>query len=282
MVAVSSYSSLGLQLSNYYQTTRKQMAGSLLRLTSGKKVLNPSDDIGNYIRGKDFQLKTENYKVIKEDLQEWQGTLSVAEDSADSIYDMLVRLKELANMAKQTADVDKKAAYNDEFQQIVDDIENTRDNTTYNGYTILNTTGSLATVRLDDSSSPNELDITLNKVITDANLTAGGANALQEDDISDGGDADDALTDIELALGDVETFLSTVGSKKIAVESHLNITNSVMENAESARANLMDINEAEEMMSFTKHNIRQQAAMAMIAQANMSRSSVLTLYGNMQ
>ncbi len=281
MVPVRSYSALGLQLSNFYQTTKKQMAGSLLRLTSGKKVLNPSDNIGNYIRGKNFETKYRNYEPIKTNLQEWQTTLGVAEDSGDAVYDMLIRLKELANMSAQSSDADEQDAYNDEFQQIVDDIESTRNNTTYNGYALLNNSGSLATINLDDASgTANTLDITLGKAITDANFDA--PNGLQGSDISSTGDTNDALSDVEAALDDVETFLSNVAGKNVAVESHLNITDSIMENAESARSNLMDVEEAREMIEYTKYNIRQQATMAMISQANMSRSSILALYGNMQ
>ncbi len=63
-----------------------------------------------------------------------------------------------------------------------------------------------------------------------------------------------------------------------AQEAVTNLNNSA-ENLQAAESRIRDLDMAEEMMAFTKNNILQQAATAMLAQANMAPQSVLQLLG---
>jgi flagellin len=51
----------------------------------------------------------------------------------------------------------------------------------------------------------------------------------------------------------------------------------VSENLTSAESRIRDVDMAKEMMAFTKNNILQQAATAMLAQANQAPQTVLQL-----
>jgi flagellin len=61
-----------------------------------------------------------------------------------------------------------------------------------------------------------------------------------------------------------------------AQEAVTNLNNSA-ENLQAAESRIRDLDMAEEMMAFTKNNILQQAATAMLAQANQQPQSVLQL-----
>jgi flagellin len=63
-----------------------------------------------------------------------------------------------------------------------------------------------------------------------------------------------------------------------AQEAVTNLNNSA-ENLQAAESRIRDLDMAEEMMAFTKNSILQQAATAMLAQANMAPQSVLQLLG---
>ncbi|MBE5812174.1 MAG: flagellar hook protein, partial [Clostridiales bacterium] len=58
-----------------------------------------------------------------------------------------------------------------------------------------------------------------------------------------------------------------------AIES-LSTTN---ENLTAAESRIRDVNMADEMVTFTKNNILQQSAMAMLAQANQQPNQILSL-----
>ena len=63
-----------------------------------------------------------------------------------------------------------------------------------------------------------------------------------------------------------------------AQEAVTNLNNSV-ENLPAAESRIRYLDMADEMMAFTKKSILQQAATAMLAQANMAPQSVLQLLG---
>jgi len=63
-----------------------------------------------------------------------------------------------------------------------------------------------------------------------------------------------------------------------AQEAATNLNNSA-ENLQAAESRIRDLDMAEERMAFTKNSILQQAATAMLAQANMAPQSVLQLLG---
>lgn len=69
-----------------------------------------------------------------------------------------------------------------------------------------------------------------------------------------------------------------VSNSDDAQEAVTNLNNSA-ENLQAAESRIRDLDMAEEIMAFTKNNILQQAATAMLAQANMAPQSVLQLLG---
>ncbi len=79
------------------------------------------------------------------------------------------------------------------------------------------------------------------------------------------------LTDLRLDGVDVS-------NSDDAQEAVTNLNNSA-ENLQAAESRIRDLDMAEEMMAFTKNSILQQAATAMLAQANMAPQSVLQLLG---
>ncbi len=69
-----------------------------------------------------------------------------------------------------------------------------------------------------------------------------------------------------------------VSNSDDAQEAVTNLNNSA-ETLQAAESRIRDLNMAEEMMAFTKNSILQQAATAILAQANMAPQSVLQLLG---
>ncbi|MBD3391661.1 MAG: flagellin, partial [Chitinivibrionales bacterium] len=57
-----------------------------------------------------------------------------------------------------------------------------------------------------------------------------------------------------------------------------NVIDSTIQTYEAAQSAVEDIDEAEEMARYTEQDIRGQAAIAMMAQANVSRRAILALY----
>jgi len=91
--------------------------------------------------------------------------------------------------------------------------------------------------------------------------------------------ADAAITNINNAIEQVSAERSKLGAIQNRLEHTIANLGTSAENLQAAEARIRDLDMAEEMMAFTKNNILQQAATAMLAQANMAPQSVLQLLG---
>lgn len=91
--------------------------------------------------------------------------------------------------------------------------------------------------------------------------------------------ADAAITNINNAIEQVSAERSKLGAIQNRLEHTINNLGTSAENLQAAESRIRDLDMAAEMMEFTKNNILQQAATAMLAQANMLPQSVLQLLG---
>ena len=107
----------------------------------------------------------------------------------------------------------------------------------------------------------------------DMTLTVGGI------DISTQAAADKAVTTIQTAIETVSAERSKLGAYQNRLEHTINNLGTASENLSAAESRIRDVDMAKEMMEFTKMNILQQAATAMLAQANMQPQMVLQLLG---
>ena len=82
-------------------------------------------------------------------------------------------------------------------------------------------------------------------------------------------DADGAITVINDAFETVSAERSKLGAMQNRLEHTIANLGTSAENLQAAESRIRDVDMAQEMMEFTKNNILQQAATAMLAQANM-------------
>ena len=112
----------------------------------------------------------------------------------------------------------------------------------------------------------------------------GGTVALVEDatkgiNVSSQTAANAAIDTIDKAIVDVSSERSMLGAMQNRLEHTIANLGTSAENLQAAESRIRDLDMAEEIMAFTKNNILQQAATAMLAQANMAPQSVLQLLG---
>lgn len=114
------------------------------------------------------------------------------------------------------------------------------------------------------------MSITIDNMNT-TGLAIGGVN------VSTDADATSAITAIENALNKVSTQRAGLGAAQNRLEHTIKNLDNGAENLQAAESRIRDVDMAKEMMEFTKNNILQQAAQAMLAQANQAPQGVLQL-----
>ena len=98
-------------------------------------------------------------------------------------------------------------------------------------------------------------------------------------DISSVGGADNAILAMDAALNSVNSSRADLGAIQNRFTSVVANLNTSSENMSAARSRIRDVDYASETAELTRNQILQQAGTAMLAQANQSSQSVLSLLG---
>jgi flagellin len=115
---------------------------------------------------------------------------------------------------------------------------------------------------------------TMNISISDMDTTSLGVDGI---DVTTQTGAETAITSIDKAIAQVSSERSKLGAAQNRLEHTINNLGTSSENLTSAESRIRDVDMAKEMMNYQKTSILQQAAQAMLAQANQQPQGVLKL-----
>ena len=110
--------------------------------------------------------------------------------------------------------------------------------------------------------------------------TFGGSNTglkIAELDVTTQAGATEAITAIDSAIEDVASAQARSGAYQNRLDTIVNVLSESIENQSASRSRVLDADYATETTALAKAQIVQQAATAMLAQANQSAQSVLAL-----
>ena len=85
------------------------------------------------------------------------------------------------------------------------------------------------------------------------------------------------LANADTALDAVNTTLAAIGAAQNVLDYTVTNLKSAVVNIRAAESTIRDVDMAEEMANFTRNNILQQAAQAMLSQANQGSEGILQL-----
>lgn len=146
------------------------------------------------------------------------------------------------------------------------------------------TTGAAGTVKAEDGGKSETYKVNLqvganegqkmSVEIGDMGAKALGVNKIS---VSSAADAEKATTIIDEATAKVSAQRAQLGAFQNRLEHTINNLGTSSENLTAAESRIRDVDMAKEMMNFTKTNVLNQAAQAMLAQANQLPNQVLSL-----
>ena len=258
----------GLFAAKAAQDSQRVVDTAMERLSTGKKINASKDDSAGQAIAMRLEAEIQGLAVASRNASDGQAMIDTAEGALKESHSVLIRMRELAVQAQngtlQDAD---KAALGLEFEALEKEITRIADNTTWAGTKILNGDFSAATpVSFRVGSSEN-----ITHTIADMSATAIGILAAHT--------VAHAST-----IGILDAAISTVSSERANLGGVSNRLDATVANLDQVRVNLTasrgrieDTDFAAETGNLAKSQIMQQAATAMVAQANASKSTVLTL-----
>jgi len=151
----------------------------------------------------------------------------------------------------------------------------TGDPTTLDGDTIKTTAATAAQFRVG-AGATSDSDNLVGVSLGDLRTAASGLN-LAASSVDTSANATSALTAITNAVNTLNTTIGTIGAAENRLNYAAQSVSSLYQNVSAAESTIRDADMAQEYTQYSKLQILQQAGTAMLAQANSSSQSVLSL-----
>src|SRR5690554_6604108 len=225
------------------------------KLSSGLRVNRAADDAAGLSISEKMRGQIRGLTQAARNTQDGISFIQTAEGALNEVSAMLVRMKELAvQNANGTLSEEDQANIESELDQLAEEITSITEGSEFNGINLF-TQINIATSDSDSEEATFKIGIEDLAIDLTGNTTEV----------------------IEKAIDDVNTARANLGAQQNRLEHIYNNINTTTENLQAAEARIRDTDMALEMVEFTKNNILQQAAQAMLAQANQVPQGVLQL-----
>jgi flagellin len=256
-----------LTSANNLNNSTNMLNQALGRLSSGSKIVNPSDDPAGLAESISLNAQINQTSAANDNVG---NATSFAQTQDGYLQQVGSALDEMANLAVEAQDGTKtnteRADYQKEYSTLSTYITNTGA-ASFNGVSLFS--GSALTVTSDGTGGTFSM--------TGVNLAAGAYTGATGADISTTTGAASALTAVTTAIDQLATDRATVGAN----EERLNFTSQELgvlsTNLSAANSAISDVDVAQESTQYAKYQILVQSGTSMLAQANQNPQTVLKL-----
>ena len=254
-----------------------EVGKSMERLSTGRANANAGDRSSYVAMADTFRLDYVGTKAGIKGASVVMGYLETGMRVLDSASSLLSRLQELAilgaNDTNTTADGD---AIDLEAGKLAIEFERLMTESEYKGKNVFVTTVNQDVVATGGRGA--EMNFGIQAITLDA--LVGSAGTLTSDPSDGAGDSDVLTAKIETMQGQINTARVQAGSQYAAIESVVSYTTDLTAQYELAFNVVNDVNFSMETAHLAKNQIIQQAATAMLAQANRGQQGLLQLLQN--
>ncbi|TVX89448.1 flagellin [Paenibacillus agilis] len=253
-----------------------QQGKSLEKLSSGYRINRAADDAAGLAISEKMRNQIRGLEQASKNSLDGISLIQTAEGALNETHAMLQRMSELmvqgANEVLTTSDA---AKIDTEISQLSQQITSVAEQTQFNQKKLM---AEDITLTFQVGANEGEViavdlkkaDATTLGVATLTPLEGVGATELNAK-------ATENLTKIQTAINTVSGLRSNLGAVQNRLEHTINNLGTTAENLQAAESRIRDVDMAKEMSNFTKNNILNQAATAMLAQANQQPQGVLQL-----
>jgi flagellin len=296
---VNNISSINAQ--NKLAVTDLNLRRTLTRLSSGLRINTSGDDAAGLAIADGLRADVRALNQGARNANDGVSLLQTADSALNEVSLLLTRAVTLAEQAASGTsgedNSDSKNALDDEFQDILSEIERIADSVEFNSLNLLGgaaTGSSTGNPSIDiqvglDSSAASRIRVQTVSVNVSGAATSSfnkgtvGTNRISLSLGFSGADlktASNALT----ALGTLQSSITNVARTRGVLGSGINrlntastIIRSLATNLQSAESQIRDANIAQEIVNLTQFQILTQTGISSLAQANIAGQNVLAL-----
>ena len=255
------------------------------KLSSGSRINYAKDDAAGQAIAVRLSAEVQGVAMASRNAADAQSMIDTADGALGETHNVLLRMRELAVQASNgTLTTDDNAALDAEFQQLEAEIDRIASSTKWAGADLFNGAAKVFHIgtKASDTLSHTISRMGANNLGVDsfgADNDAGGTDNIDAD-LTTATKAAAMITAVDNAIKLVSTERGNLGAVSNRLSSTISNLDQVGVNLSASKGRIADADFAAETGNLAKNQILQQAATAMLAQANASKGSILTLIRN--
>ena len=301
--------------SNAAKSASQGLESAMEKLSTGSRINYAKDDAAGQAISTRLSAEIQGLAMASRNAADAQSLIDTAEGAMQETHNVLLRMRELAVQSSNgtLTDADRQHT-NAEWMQMRGEIGRIANNTSWAGQGLFLDIEAMETGGMDFQDNPNgysysyqtfsfqigegasqTLDIEIARISSAAPIvyseyrngvvsnfgpnapTHPDSNFPYETNLLSAEMAQDAIKAVDTSIAFISFQRGELGAISNRLDSTMSNLDQVALNLSASQGRIQDADFAQETGNLAKSQILQQAATAMIAQANASKSSVLTL-----
>ena len=248
-----------------------RLQGNFSRLSSGLRIASAADDAAGLGISERMRARIRSFAAAGRNAQDGVSLAQTAEGALQEVSNNLTRMRELAVQASNgTLTSTDRTTLDTEFQELISEIDRIASQTSFNGLMLLN--GQNASIDIQVGTNTGET-ITINLGAGTSASTLGISSAA----VTSVSAAGAALGLLDTAIDTATTTRGVLGAAQNRLTSSIASIANARENLAAAESRIRDVDMAMETADLTRNSILQQAAVSVLAQANVQPQLALSL-----
>ena len=254
--------------------TNAQLAVTQNRINTGKSVATAKDNGAIWAIAQGQRAEIGALSAVKQSLDRGVAAVDVALAAGETVSDLLLQMKEKALAATDASlTTTARAALNEDFVALRDQIASVTANAEFNGVNLLKT-GATGFQALANAQGTSTLTVGAEiMALGSANVTITAAQA-----IATQSDAATALTDVTDSIDLVSGALARLGTKSKALSTHITFVGKLTDALEAGVGNLVDADLAKESARLQALQTKQQLGVQALGIANQTPQLIMSLF----
>ncbi len=264
-----------LQALQNLNATNRQLEQTQTHINTGLRVSGAKDNGAVYAIAQNLRSDVAGLTAVTQSLDRGISSVTTALAAGESISNLLNDMKAKAAAASDKGlDAASRAALDNEFISLRDQITTIVKNADFNGTNMIKNTGDKIAALANPNGtqtinvSAEDLSLTGSTVALSASTTLGGTPT----------SASSVLALIETSITNVNAALGRLGTGQKSLETHKTFISKLSDTIETGIGNLVDADLAKESAKLQALQVKQQLGVQALSIANQSPQSILQLF----
>ena len=248
----------------------KSMETSMARLASGKRINSAADDSAGLAIASRLTAESRGLDMAARNAADAQALLNTIESAHNEVNNILQRMRELAvqgsNDTNGTAD---RTNIRKELTELGEEIDAIASQTKWAGKDLISAANDFKFQVGDEGEE--QLTVSTS-AISHAGLSSTGISTL-----TDAAAFTSYINEINTAISNVAEYRAEYGANSNRLDHVMSHLATTSQNIKASLGRMEDADYAAETTNLAKSQILQQAATSMLAQANASKQTILSL-----